>query len=64
MSSTELFKYQFCVHTGLVSALRQCSNGLEWIMHWPLAHALSRPRALLHRPRALIIPHNAHTNGI
>ena len=26
--------------TGLVSALGQCSDGLEWIMHLPSAHAL------------------------
>ena len=39
--------------TGLVSALGQCSNGLERIMHSPSARALSRPQPLLHRPRAL-----------
>jgi len=33
---------------GLVSALGQCSNGLERIMHSPSAHALSCPRPLLH----------------
>jgi len=41
---------------GLVSALGQCSNGLEWLMHLPSAHALSRPRPLLHCPRVLINP--------
>jgi len=30
--------------TGLVSALRQCSNGLRWIMPLPLACALSRTK--------------------
>ena len=49
---------------GLVSALGQCSNGLEWLMYSPSARALSRPRLLLHRPRALIKPRNAHTTGI
>ena len=60
MSNTKLFKYQFCVQYGL-SALMQCNNSLEWIMHSPSAHALSHPRPLLHHPRALIKPHNAHT---
>ena len=45
-------------------ALGQCSNGLERLMHSPSARALSRPRPLLHRPRALIKPRNAHTTGI
>jgi len=45
--------------TGLVSALGQCSNGLRWIMHSLLAHALSHPQPLLHCPRALK-PCNAH----
>jgi len=44
--------------------LRQCSDGLEWLMHLPSALALSCPRPLLHRPRALSKPHNAHTTGI
>jgi len=51
----------FVCITGLVSALWRCSNGLDQIMHSPLAHALSWPRPLLHRPRALIKPRNAHT---
>jgi len=54
----------FVCITGLVSALRQCSNGLEWIMHSPSARALSHPRLLLHRLRALIKSCNAHTTGI
>jgi len=54
----------FMCITGLVSALGQCSNGLEWLMHSPSAHVLSHPRLLLHRPRALIKPRNAHTTGI
>jgi len=33
-------------------------------MHSPLARALFRPRPLLHCPRALIKPRNAHTTGI
>ena len=49
---------------GLVSALGQCSNGLERIMHSPSARALSRPRPLLHCPGALIKSRNAHTTGI
>ena len=49
---------------GLVSALRQCSNGLERVMHSPSARALSRPRPLLYHPRALIKPRNAQTTGI
>jgi len=49
---------------GLVSALGQCSNGLEQLMHSPSARALSRPQPLLHRPHALIKPRNAHTTGI
>jgi len=28
---------------GFVSALGQFSNGLEWLMHSPLARALSHP---------------------
>ena len=44
----------FVCITGLVSALRQCSNGLERIVHSPSARALSHPWPLLHRPRALI----------
>ena len=31
--------------------------------HHTSAHALSRPRLLLHRLRALIKPRNAHTTG-
>jgi len=64
VSSTKLFKFQFVCITGLVSALGQCSNGLKRIMHSPLARALSRPRTLLHRPRAQIKSRNAHTTGI
>ena len=53
----------FVCITGLVSALGQCSNGPKWIMHSPSACALSRPWLLLHRPRALIKPCNAHTTA-
>jgi len=62
VSSTKLFNTSCVCITGLVSALGQCSNGLERIMHLPIA--LSRPRLLQHRPRELIKPHNAHTTGI
>jgi len=44
----------------LVNALGQCSNGLKRIMHLPSACALSHPQPLLHHPRALIKPRNAH----
>jgi len=54
----------FVCITGLVSALGQCSNGLERIMHSPSAHALSRPQPLLHHPHALIKSRNTHTTGI
>ena len=43
--------------TGLVSALGQCSNCLEQLMHSHLARALSCPCALIN-------PHDAHTTGI
>jgi len=52
---------------GLVSALGQCSNGLERIMHSPLrigSCIISPLTVLLHHPRALIKPPNAHTTGI
>ena len=51
----------FVCITGLVSALGQCSKGLEWLVHSPSAH---RHLPLLHHPRALIKPRNAHTTGI
>jgi len=63
VSSTKLFKYQFCVHYGL-SALGQCINSIEPIIHSPSARALSHPRPLLYHPRALIKSHTAHTSGI
>ena len=62
---TQLLKAPvLCALRGLISALGQCSNGLERLMHSPSARALSHPRPLLHRPRALIKPRNAHTTGI
>jgi len=45
----------FVCTTGLVSALGQCGNGLEQLMHLPSS---------LSHPRALIKPRNAQTTGI